>query len=322
MKKSTDNKQEEQTKLKVKRTGISNYFTQAFAQMEASKINTIAHYLLPDSKEIPEILITNTHTKFSDYSEDFFNHLKLIIHPNSGYDNFPESLVKTLKAPIVIGNPIRAQAVTQYIISSIFKHFETIPHTTTWEKSRKWERKLLSEMEVAIIGYGHIGRLLNSSLRALVKKIHVYDPYENLNQPIYKKADIIILASSYNKHNYHLIDSAFLKEVSSDVMIVNTSRGELIATEALIDFLDKNPKAYAVLDVFEKEPNDFKEFSHLKNIALSSHIAGVYSSIHEATIEYEYQTIKDFVEISPTDFQVKYQKMILQNKLKENLGLI
>lgn len=322
MKKFTDNKDNKKETLKVKRTGISNYFTEAFAQLEASKINQVAHYLLPDSQENPDILITNTHTKFSDYSEDFLNNLKLIIHPNSGYDNFPENLVKTIKAPIVIGNPIRAQAVTQYILSSIFKHFETIPHTTTWEKSRKWDRRLLSEMEVAIIGYGHIGRLLNSTLRPLVKKIHVYDPYENLNHPIHKIADILILASSYNKHNYHLIDSAFLKEVASDVMIINTSRGELIATEALIEFLEKHPKAYAVLDVFEKEPNDFEAFSHLKNIALSSHIAGVYRSIHEATIDYEYQTIKDFVEISATDFQIKYQKMILQNKLKENVGLI
>ena len=59
-----------------------------------------------------------------------------------------------------------------------------------------------------------------------------------------------------------------------DVLIVNISRGPLIDNIALINFLKKNKKAGACLDVFEKEPlNRNNKFLQLSNCVLGSHNA-------------------------------------------------
>ncbi|MBC7714428.1 MAG: hypothetical protein H7177_13870, partial [Rhizobacter sp.] len=132
----------------------------------------------------------------------------------------------------------------------------------------------------------------------------------------------VILACGLNSKSRHIVDKNFLNHVSENVLVINAARGELIKTSDLINFLGANDKAYAVLDVFEKEPNDFSDFRHLKNVRLTSHIAGVFKNIDQHTIDFELEVIRDFTSMTEFDFKNKYQKMILQNKLRPEIGLI
>lgn len=268
------------------------------------------------------MLITNTHTNFDLLSGEQVDKLKLILHPNSGYDNIPVDFVKGSKAPIIIGSTIRAQAVSQYILSALLNHFSPIPTQPFWDVDRKWPRRLISDLKVALIGYGHIGKILSATLTPMVKELAVYDPFENFIHPIHKNADVVILACGLNNKSRHLVDKNFLNQIREDALIINAARGELIKTQDLVNFLSANDEAYAVLDVFEKEPADFGVFRHLKNIKHTSHIAGVYKNIDQHTIMFEVNVIKDFFELTDFDFKNKYQKMILQNRLKPEIGLI
>lgn len=119
-----------------------------------------------------------------------------------------------------------------------------------------------------------------------------------------------------------MIDKHFLNALKDSALIINAARGELIKTNDLVNFLKANDEAFAVLDVFEKEPNDFFEFSDLRNIKLTSHIAGVYKNIDLHTIDFETSVIRDYLELTSFDFSNKYQKMILQNKLRPEIGII
>lgn len=310
------------SKFSIKRTSISPYFKESFKRKECEVLSELGTFLEVGSSLPSHILITNTHTQFNELSKAELDELKIIIHPNSGYDNIPSEFVKKTKAPIVIGNTIRAQAVTNYILSNVLSHYSPPLHQETWDKSRKWDRLLLNELKVIIIGYGHIGKLLNTALRPLVKNLHVYDPHENLTDFNYQDADVVIMASSLNQTNYHQINKDFLSKIKKNALIVNTSRGELIDSQALVDFLKNNSESFAVLDVFESEPNDFNLFKDLQNIRLTSHIAGVYKNIDEETLRFEAEVVSDFINLKDIDFKIKYQKMILQNRLKENIGLI
>lgn len=310
----------------IKRTSTSPYFSADFNQQENLKLSPWASMIQGESKILPDFLITNTHTKKEYFTPDLLKNLKLIIHPNSGHDNFydrfNEDLVIQKDVPIIIGNPIRSHAVSEYILSAIFKHYSSFASHLEWDKTRKWNRSLLNESKVAIIGHGHIGKILNESLRPLVKQITIYDPYEGFNNLDLINANILIMACSYNKHNHHMIDKMKLNSLAEDVLIINTSRGELINTQELVTFLASHPKSYAVLDVFENEPNDFKLFSHLKNITHTSHIAGVYKNIDQKTIEFEVAVLKDYFELEKDLFHKKYDKMILQNKYRKDIGVI
>lgn len=311
-----------ETKLTIKRTSTSPYFSLEFNLLEKSSLAAFAEMLESTSTEAADILITNTHTDFTTFMDADLEKIKLIIHPNSGYDNIPLDFVRGSKAPIIIGNSIRAQAVSQYILSALFHHFSPIMHQPLWDKTRKWPRKLLSELKVCLIGYGHIGKILCATLTPIVGELKVYDPFENLNVLDHKNSDVIILACGLNQKSRHFIDKNFLNHISEKALIINAARGELVKTHDLVNFLTANDEAFAVLDVFEKEPNDFSEFKSLKNIKLTSHIAGVYQNIDQQTIKFETQVVKDFLELTDFDFKNKYQKMILQNRLRADIGLI
>lgn len=310
------------SRLTVKRTSTSPYFSPTFNQLEQASLNPYVDMLPSDSGVVSDILITNTHTNFDLLSGEQVDHLKLIIHPNSGYDNFPVDFVRGVKAPIVIGSTIRAQAVAQYILSSLFSHFAPIPTHTKWDVERKWPRKLISDLKITIIGFGHIGKILHTTLSPMVKELNVYDPFENLTQLNNRNADVVILACGLNSRSRYIIDKNFLNAIKDSALIINAARGELIKTPDLVNFLKANDEAYAVLDVFEKEPNTFADFVDLTNIKLTSHIAGVYKNIDLHTIDFETDVVADFLELTDFDFKNKYQKMILQNKLRPEIGII
>ena len=315
-------KNNQASRLTVKRTSTSPYFSPTFNQLELESLNEYVDMLPSDSGDVTDMLITNTHTNFDLLSGEQVDNLKLVIHPNSGYDNFPIDFVRGLKAPIVIGSTIRAQAVAQYILSSLFSHFAKIPNHSKWDVERKWPRKLISDLKITIIGFGHIGKILHTTLAPMVKELSVYDPFENLTQLNNRNSDVVILACGLNSRSRHIIDKNFLNAMKDTALIINAARGELIKTADLVNFLKANDEAYAVLDVFEKEPNNFSDFTDLTNITLTSHIAGVYKNIDLHTIDFETEVVRDYLELTSFDFNNKYQKMILQNKLRPEIGII
>ena len=311
-----------ETRLTIKRTSTSPYFSGTFNQSEIESLKPYVDMLPSDSGDVADMLITNTHTNFDLLSGEQVDKLKLILHPNSGYDNIPVDFVKGSKAPIIIGSTIRSQAVAQYILSALFNHFSPISHQLVWDRDRKWPRRLLSDLKVSLIGYGHIGKILAASLTPLVKELMIYDPFENMPVMNNKNSDVVILACGLNSKSKHIIDKTFLDNIREDALIINAARGELIKTQDLVNFLTANDEAFAVLDVFEKEPNDFSLFNKLKNVKHTSHIAGVYKNIDQHTIIFEVEVIKNFFELTEFDFKNKYQKMILQNRLSPAIGLI
>lgn len=315
-------KNKQHSKLTIKRISTSPYFSPTFNQLEIESLNPYVDMLPSESGVVTDMLITNTHTNFDLLSGEQVEQLKLVIHPNSGYDNFPLDFVKGLKAPIVIGSTIRAEAVAQYILSALFSHYSTIPDHKKWDVERKWPRKLLSDLKITIIGYGHIGKILHATLSPMVKELIVYDPFENLTQLNHKNSDVVILACGLNSKSKNIIEKNFLNAIKESALIINAARGELIKTNDLVNFLKANDEAYAVLDVFEKEPNNFSDFVDLTNIKLTSHIAGVYKNIDLHTINFETTVVSDFLELTGFDFNNKYQKMILQNKLRPEIGII
>ncbi len=310
------------TKLTAKRTSTSPYFSPEFNQKEIETLAPFIDLLPPEADQLTDILITNTHTNFDRLSFEQIQKLKLILHPNSGYDNIPVDFVKGSAAPIIVGSTIRSQAVSQYILSALFHHFSPLPTSNTWDWDRKWKRRLLSDLKICLIGHGHIGKILSSALAPIARELTIYDPFENKTQLDMKQADVVILACGLNSKSRFIIDKNFLNQVSEKVLLINAARGELIKTRDLINFLDANSEAYAVLDVFEKEPNNFSDFSHLKNVRLTSHIAGVFKNIDSHTIDFELEVIRDFSSMTEFDFKNKYQKMILQNRLRPEIGLI
>ncbi len=126
----------------------------------------------------------------------------------------------------------------------------------------------LKNKTIGIIGTGKIGMLVIKMLKNFNTKILAYDiiksPYINKYKAkyttlenIYSKSDIISLHCPYNKLNYHMINKNTIKKMKNNVMIINTSRGELIDTKYIIKAIKKKKIGSIAIDVYENEKKYF-----------------------------------------------------------------
>ncbi|MEM8638983.1 MAG: 2-hydroxyacid dehydrogenase [Cyanobacteria bacterium P01_G01_bin.54] len=120
-----------------------------------------------------------------------------------------------------------------------------------------------------IIGTGKIGRITAKILHGFGCKVLGYDPYphpefEALGDSQYvplddllSRSDILSLHCPMTPENYHLINAAAIAQMKPGVMLINTSRGPLIDTPAVITGLKSGQIGYLGLDVYEAEKEIF-----------------------------------------------------------------
>lgn len=120
---------------------------------------------------------------------------------------------------------------------------------------------------VGIVGAGKIGRVFADICKGFGMRILAYDAYPNpnsgleyveLNQ-LLAESDIISLHCPLMDNTYHMINSETIQTMKTGVTIINTSRGGLIDTEALIEGLLARKIGAACLDVYEEEADVFFE---------------------------------------------------------------
>ncbi|MCD7725203.1 MAG: D-isomer specific 2-hydroxyacid dehydrogenase family protein [Clostridiales bacterium] len=121
----------------------------------------------------------------------------------------------------------------------------------------------LRDLTVGVIGTGRIGETVIRNLSGFGCPILAYDLYEKETvrqladyvplEEIWEKADVITLHTPLTEDNYHLINGDTIAKMKDGVVIVNTARGALIDSDALIDAIEQGKIGAAGLDVVENE---------------------------------------------------------------------
>ncbi len=124
---------------------------------------------------------------------------------------------------------------------------------------------------VGVIGAGKIGRIMVDILCGLGMDVLVYDKFQDQEwaeskgvryaelDEIYAKSQVISLHCPLMKETQHLINEESIAKMRDGVIIINTSRGPLINTSALIHGLKSKKIGAAGLDVYEEEAEYFFE---------------------------------------------------------------
>lgn len=118
-----------------------------------------------------------------------------------------------------------------------------------------------------IIGTGKIGRVFSEICRGFGMNVLAYDLYPDEKSGIhyvsldelFAQSDVISLHCPLTPETHYLISSENIGKMKNGVIIVNTSRGALVDTSALIDALKSGKVSAAGLDVYEEEEEYFFE---------------------------------------------------------------
>lgn len=182
----------------------------------------------------------------------------------------------------------------------------------------------LRNFTVGIIGTGKIGETVIRNLSGFGCKIYAYDLYEKESVKAYaqytdldtllRTCDLISLHTPLTEDNFHLIDKEAIDKMPDGAIIINTARGGLIDTYALIDAIEAGKIGAVGLDVIEDE-FDMYYFDRKSDIMTKRHLftlrgfPNVIVTHHMAF--YSDQAISDMVEHS-------IQSCLLRSEGKED----
>lgn len=121
-----------------------------------------------------------------------------------------------------------------------------------------------------VIGTGKIGIATLRILKGFSMRLLAFDPYPNPQaldlgaeyvdiKTLFKESDVITLHCPLTPENHHLLDAAAFSQMKDGVMIINTSRGGLVDSQAAIDALKQQKIGSLGMDVYENERDLFFE---------------------------------------------------------------
>ena len=180
---------------------------------------------------------------------------------------------------------------------------------------------------VGVVGTGKIGQTFAEVLQGFGVKILAHDPYPNEKaakelhmeyvplERLYRESDIISLHCPLTPENMYLINPESIAMMKKGVIILNTSRGKLVDTQALIDALKEGRVGGAGLDVYEEEADYFFEDRSDKaiaddvlarlmtfpNVLVTSHQAFFTKEAMNNIAEITMDNIRDFAEGKPLE---------------------
>jgi D-lactate dehydrogenase len=123
---------------------------------------------------------------------------------------------------------------------------------------------------IGLIGTGKIGQIVARIMAGFGCRLLAYDLFPSAEcqalgveyvplAQLFRQADIISLHCPLTPENHHLINAATLSQMKPGVMLINTSRGALVDTQAVIEALKSGQVGYLGLDVYEEESDLFFE---------------------------------------------------------------
>lgn len=228
-------------------------------------------------------LIVSTYPRYGRKFFELNKDVLLVFRFGLGYDNVDIKAAEELGVVVARVPPyVEREAVAEQTVALILA---SLRRTVKADKLVKLGRvrvavydaefvkelsgpKDLSDAIVGIMGFGNIGsRVAEILVKGFNSKVLAYDPYvpkermiqvnvEPVNSLIelFERSDIVSIHSSLTKETYHAVNREVLSKAKRGIIIVNTARGEIIDTDALIWALNEGIVDFVALDVVEGEP--------------------------------------------------------------------
>ena len=221
--------------------------------------------------------------------------LSLIIRAGAGYDTI--DLAAASSRGIYVANcpGKNTAAVAELAIGLMVAADRRIVNAATSMREGKWMKKEygnsrgLAGRTLGVLGFGAIGRAVAGRARGLEMKIITWSPldltpeqakaqgigYCNTPEELAAEADAVTIHMASNAETKHIVGKKFLDAMKPGAILVNTSRGPLVDTEALRTAIVEK-KLRVGLDVYEGEPaagdKEFPDTELASMVTCSPHI--------------------------------------------------
>ncbi len=250
--------------------------------------------------------------------------VKLIAMRCAGFNNVDLNAAQG-KIPIVRVPAYSPHSVAEYSAALLFSLTRKIPIAFNRTRDGNFQLQGLTGRDLfgrtcGVIGTGKIGKLMAQIMKGCGMKVLAYDAYKDEDwakeygveytslEKLFKMSDVVSLHCPLTKETRHIINESSLNLMKNDAVIINTGRGALIDTKALIEALKDKKLGGAALDVYEEEDAYFFEdwsttviqddvlarLLFMPNVIVSSHQAFLTEEALTAIAQVTLGNIKSF----------------------------
>lgn len=241
---------------------------------------------------------------------EFLDHatkLKFIGRVGSGMESIDVKAAEA-RGIVCLNSPEgNRDAVAEHAIGMLLSLFNNLSKADSEVRIGKWLREEnrgieLGSKTVGVIGFGNVGSAFAEKLSGFRCKILAYDKYKTNYAPDYvqevdfeticKQADIISFHVPLTSETKYMANQHFFDNCKDGAYIINTSRGKVLETSALVKAIKSRKVRGACLDVLEYEQISFENLSSVNpdfewlcksdRVVLTPHIAGW---THESNIK-------------------------------------
>lgn len=195
--------------------------------------------------------------------------VRLIALRSTGYDHVDLAASKQLGLTVVNVPAYSPYAVAEFAVGLLLTLVRKIHHAHTKVQHNNFLLDTqvgdnLHGKTIGVIGTGNIGSVFCRIMQGFGCTIMAYDPETNMElqrsgvryvpiETLLRESDVISLHCPLNQATKHLINAQALRTMKPGAIVINTGRGGLIDTQALLDALQHEQIGGAALDVYENE---------------------------------------------------------------------
>ncbi|MEQ9262075.1 MAG: NAD(P)-dependent oxidoreductase [Owenweeksia sp.] len=227
--------------------------------------------------------------------------LRFIGRVGAGMENIDKATAESMGIKLLNAPEGNRNAVAEHALGMLLMLLNNLRIADAEVRKGLWKREAnrgyeLDGKTIGIIGYGYMGSAFAAKLKGFDVRILAYDKYlhnfgdaeveESSLERITAEADVISFHLPQNGETIGYLNDDFVDKLQKPVYIINTARGKIVHTSALIRGLQSGKIKGACLDVLEYEkssfenmfsgniPEDFRYLLESDKVILSPHIAG------------------------------------------------
>lgn len=222
--------------------------------------------------------------------------LKFIARAGAGLDNIDEAYAKERNIKLLNAPEGNRDAVGEHAMGMLLSLINTHRKADMEIRNGIWDREgnrgwELKGKTVGIIGYGFMGSSMARKLSGFEVKVLAYDKYktgfsdayaqECSMEEIVKHSDVLSLHIPLTSETRQMVDEEYLYHFKKNIFFINTARGEIVHTKAVLAAIKSGKILGAGLDVLEvekfpalAEQDWFTELKASEKVILTPHVGG------------------------------------------------
>jgi D-3-phosphoglycerate dehydrogenase len=258
----------------------------------------------------PQYTLADTLTVIADYEGimvrskfqvdkavfDAATKLEFICRAGAGMDNIDEAYAKEKGIYLINAPEGNMDAVGEHAIGMLLSLMNNLNRADAEVRGGFWKREAnrgheLKGRVVGIVGYGFMGQSFAKKLSGFGVEVIAYDKYktgfsdryarEVSMEEIVRLSDVLSLHVPLTKETQYLFSDEFLFHFRKPIYLINTSRGKVVQTQAVLNGLKSGKILGACLDVLEVEKFPalgeqewYNELKQSAKVILTPHVAG------------------------------------------------